>query len=93
MGSTKKPGMAPLGHPPFSKVDLNGPKRHHDDHGPNASVPAKGNKPAVPNQHWEMHYSPGAPSPTMKATGGADFNPKCGKDRKTTHLKINETDH
>lgn len=57
-------------------------------------VPMKQNKKnAVPNQHWEKHYSLNKPSENMKATSGSDFMPKCPSDRKTTHLKVNETDH
>lgn len=89
----KNPGKDALGHGPFSKVKLEGPKKHHDDHGPNASVPAKGNKPAIPKEHWEIHYPPSEASQNMYLTKGSDFIPKRPKDRKTTHLKINETDH
>lgn len=93
MASRKSPGVDPLGHPPFSKVKLEGPKKHHDFHGNDASVPAKGDRRAIPGEHWEVMYSPGSPSRNMEITQGADFNPKCARDRKTTHLKVNETDH
>ncbi len=49
--------------------------------------------PAVPNKHWEKHYSPSKPSENMELTEGSDFNPKCPSDRKTTHLKVNKEDH
>lgn len=87
----KQPGKNQLGHDPFSKVKLEGPKKHHDDHGKEASYPAKG-KP-VSGEHWEMKYSTNAPSGDMIGMAGSDFNAKCAKDRKTTHLKVNETDH
>lgn len=90
MVSKKSPGMDPLGHKPFSKIKS--PKVHHDDHGPNASVPAKGNARAIPGEHWEMGYNMHEGSPNMKATSGDDFLPKRPRDRKTTHLKVNETD-
>ena len=87
------PGMAPLGHSPFSKVKLEGPKRHHDDHGPNASVPAKKNVRAIPAEHWERHYSLCEPSQLMKETGGSDFVAKNPSDRGTTYKKVNREDH
>lgn len=78
-----------------SKVKLEGPKVHHDNHGINASNPKVGKSGGTPapSGHWEKRYSVNAPSPNMTATEGSDFNPKRGRDRKTTHLKINETDH
>lgn len=84
----------PMNTPPIKKemnAHLEGPKKKHDDHGPYASVPGKG--VPVPAEHWERHYSLSEPSKTMKVTGGADFNAKCPEDRKTTHLKVNKTDH
>ncbi len=44
-------------------------------------------------EHWEMHYSMHTPSKNMVLTKGSDFVPKCPKDRKTTHLKVNKEDH
>lgn len=44
-------------------------------------------------EHWERKYEPTAPSENMKKTKGADFNPKCADDRKTTHIKVNKEDH
>lgn len=93
MASRKSPGMAPLGHPPLSKVKLEGPKKHHDDHGSDASVPAKGNARAIPGEHWEKQYSQWEASKNMYLTKGSDFIAKQPQDRKTTHLKVNETDH
>ena len=93
MAKGKSAGTSQLGHDPFSKVKLEGPKRHHDDHGPTASVPGKGNKNAVPNQHWERGYNQWAPSPNMILTEGADFNAKTSRQRKTTHLMVNPEDH
>lgn len=72
---------------------LEGPKKHHDNHGPNASVPAKGNIRAIPGQHWEKHYDLNAPSKNMYATEGSDFSPKRSDERKTTYLKVNREDH
>lgn len=45
------------------------------------------------NQHWEMRYDTNQPSRNMEATEGSDFAPKPAKDRKTTYVKVNETDH
>jgi hypothetical protein len=84
------PGQAPLGHRPGDKVRLEGPKVHHDFHGNDASVPAKGNARAIPGEAWEMQYS------KVGKTGNTVmdlFNPKCGKDRPMPHHKVNETDH
>lgn len=89
----KSPGLAPLGHSPFGKEKLEGPKRKHDDHGSDASRPAMNNSPSNKEQHWERQYNPGMPSENMRLVEGADFNPKRGRDRRTTHLKVNETDH
>lgn len=85
--------MAPLGHRPSSKVKLEGPKKAHDDHGINASVPMKKSGNAVPRDHWEKQYSSWEASPNMYATEGADFIAKNPSDRKTTHLKVNREDH
>jgi len=52
----------------------------------------KKSAPAAPKEHWEMRYNMHEPSKNMVVTSGADFMPKCPKDRKTTHLKVNETD-
>lgn len=68
-------------------------KKHHDNHGINASVPHKGDGPAVPNEWWEKRYSLWEPSRNMVLTEGADFNPKQSDMRKTTHLKVNKEDH
>jgi hypothetical protein len=68
-------------------------KKHHDDHGKDASRPMKGNGPAVPNTHWEMRYSMNEPSPSMAATRGSDFNPKQSDKRQTTQRKVNREDH
>ena len=93
MSARKSPGIDPLGHKPFSNVKLEGPKKHHDDHGKDASVPGKGNKNAVPNEHWERHYSLSEPSENMKLVHGSDFCPKESDLRKTTYLKVNKEDH
>ena len=93
MAGRKAPGTNPLGHSPFGHEKLEGPKVHHDDHGIDASVPAHGSRRAIPGQHWERLYDATDASRNMVITEGADFNPKCAKDRKTTHIKVNETDH
>lgn len=67
--------------------------KHHANHGMDASVPKKGNGPAVGPQHWEHRYSLTDSNKNMKDTAGADFNPVCSDYRKTTHLKVNKTDH
>lgn len=86
-------GTSPLGHAPLSKVKLEGPKKHHDSHGMDASRPMKGSGSAIPSGHWEKHYSINEPSKNMKATEGSDFSPKCPSDRKTVYLKVNREDH
>ena len=90
MGSRKSPGLDPLGHAPFSNVKLEGPKVHHDDHGPNASVPGKGSARAISGEAWEMHYNP---SPEGSSTPAGAFLPKRSKIRPQPHSKINECDH
>lgn len=90
---SKSPGQSQLGHMPMSKVRLEGPKMHHDNHGSKDSVPMKGSAQAVPNQHWERGYDAYDPSRNMILTEGADFNPKCPSDRKTTYIKVNKEDH
>ncbi len=83
-------------YPAFSGVKLEGPRKHHNDHGIDASNPAAskaGDKNPAGSGHWEKHYSVNEPSQNMRDTKGSDFNPKRGKERKTTHLKVNETDH
>lgn len=81
------PGIAPLGHMPFSKIGAR--KRHHDDHGPDASVPAKGEEKAVPADHWEMYYDRQQPTDRPEAA----FDPICARDRPKMYNKVNETDH
>lgn len=83
-------GKRPLGHTPFSHVKLEGPKKHHDFHGKDDSVPGKRH---IPNEHWERSYDATDPSRNMELTEGAAFAPKCAKDRKTTYIKVNESDH
>jgi hypothetical protein len=70
---------------------LEGLKKHHDNHGKDASVPAKKNP--IPNQHWEMRYSTCEPSRNMELTQGSDFVAKRPSDRKTTYVKVNKEDH
>lgn len=66
---------------------LEGPKKHHDKHGMDASVP---DGKMLPKEHWEMHYSPG---PAGRGTPAGAFMPKQAKDRPCTHNKVNEADH
>lgn len=68
-------------------------KRHHDNHGKDASVPAKGSHDIAPKLHWEKHYSLSKPSRNMELTEGADFAPKRSDERKTTYTKVNKEDH
>jgi hypothetical protein len=93
MSKRKSPGKDPLGHSPFGSEKLEGPKIHHDDHGKDASRPAKGSSRSVPNEHWERLYDATDPSQNMKDTKGGDFNPKRSGERKTTHIKVNREDH
>lgn len=93
MASRKNPGLAPLGNSPFGKEKLEGPKKHHDNHGSKDSVPAKGNKRAIPNEHWERRYDATDASENMKLVHGSEFNPKNPSNRKTTHIKVNKEDH
>jgi hypothetical protein len=93
MPSSSSPGLAPLGNSPGSKVKLEGPKVYHDNHGSKDSVPGKGNGRAVPHEHWEKHYDATDASKNMYAVEGADFNPKCSDERKTTYIKVNKEDH
>jgi hypothetical protein len=89
----KDPGKNALGHSPFGKEKLEGPKVHHDDHGITDSVPMKGKGRAVPNKWWEMRYNMHKPSENMILTEGSDFNPIQPNKRKTTQNKINREDH
>ena len=91
--NNSNPGTSQLGHPPFSNVKLEGPKKHHDFHGNDASVPARDDKRIPHGEHWEKTYDATGASATMNRNGGADFNPKRGQDRATTHIKVNREDH
>jgi len=93
MSSNKSPGKSQLGHIAFGKEKLEGPKKHHDDHGRDDSKPMKGNANAVPSGHWEKPYDLCGASENMYLTGGADFAPKRSDERKTTYIKVNKTDH
>lgn len=63
---------------------------HHHDHGKDASVPAKGSKPAIPNKEWEKQY---VLSPCGSDTPAGAFLPKRGRERPQPHEKVNECDH
>jgi len=93
MAGKKSSGTMPMGHSPFGRESLEGPKVHHDFHGTDASRPAKGSKNAVPIGHWEKMYSTNEPSRNMYATQGSDFAPKRSDMRKTTYEKVNKEDH
>jgi len=53
----------------------------------------KKQKKSIPREHWEKRYNVNECSPDMHGMGGSDFTPKRSRDRATTHLKVNETDH
>lgn len=91
-GTPSSPGMSQLGHAPGSKVKVQGPKKHHDSHGPNASVPAKGNAAVNSQEHWEMAYNSEPSKDTVKRIG-SEFDARRAKERMTTHVKVNEMDH
>lgn len=93
MSSKNSPGKSQLGHSPFGKEKLEGPKKHHDDHGEYASRPSKGNARAIPGEHWERGYDLCSPSRNMELTEGSDFAPKESDKRKTTYIKVNREDH
>ena len=48
-------------------------------------------KGGAPKDHWEIKYDP-TERHAPKTPAGA-FLPKCGYERPTPHLKVNETDH
>jgi len=76
--------------------NISGAKIHHNpDYSKNkdADVIPKGNKRAVPNEHWQKDvgasvFPVGMDDDTMGA-----FLPRAGKDRPQPHKKINECDH
>jgi hypothetical protein len=71
-------------------LPLEGVHKRHHDHGKDASMPAKGNARAIPNEHWEMGYNP---DPENLHTHMGCWDPKLAKHRPCTHNKVNETDH
>lgn len=77
----------------MSKVlPLEGPHRHHHDHGKDASVPMKGNGRAVPNEHWSVPYHSTVYC-DEEYTRGSQFSPRRSDSRITTYEKVNSTDH
>lgn len=90
--ASKKPGVSQLGHPPMSKVKLEGPKKKHDFHGNSASVPGKGEGKSVSGDHWERPYSMSYVKDTDQYAG-SDWNPKVANTRTCTHSKVNREDH
>lgn len=91
-GTPDAAGTSQLGYAPGSKVKLQGPKRHHDDHGPNASVPAKGGGQIPSSEHWEKVYNSDPSKDTVKRLG-SEFDARPARGRMTTHVKVNECDH
>ncbi len=85
----QKPGIRPLGNSPFGKEKLESHKKHHDDHGMDDSVPAKGSKRAVPGQAWEKQYDMQQPRDRPEAK----FDPRQAKVRNKMYNKTNDTDH
>ena len=47
---------------------------------------------AVPTKAWERHYDLCGTSENMKLTSGSDFIAKSPASRKTTYVKVNDTD-
>jgi len=92
MKGKNSPGRAALGHEPFSKVKLEGPKKKHDDHGPSASVPGKSGARGTPNEHWERHYKMSEVRDTNEVAG-TDWNPKIANTRTCTFPRVNREDH
>ncbi len=73
---------------------LKGARTHHaPDYSKNkdADVIPKGNKAAVPNDHWERKV-PATAEGFGDDPAGA-FLPRPGKNRAQPHQKINECDH
>ena len=70
-------------------LPLEGPHKHHHNHGRNASVP---DGKMLPSEHWEHHYSDDYSKDT-KHYAGSEWNPKRAKERTCTHVKVNECDH
>ncbi len=64
---------------------------HKDPEGRKA--PTKYKSPFPMNKPWEQKADVSGPSENMKLTKGSDFNPKNPTNRKTTHVKVNKTDH
>jgi hypothetical protein len=91
-GTPNAAGKSQLGHAPGSKVKLQGLKRHHDDHGPNASVPGKGGGQVPSQEHWEKTFRT-TPDKDTPRRMGSEFDPRQAKNRMTTHVKVNECDH
>jgi len=90
MAGRKSAGVAPLGYSPMLQERLEGPKKHHDNHGSKDSVPGKH---PIGEKAWEVHYNATDASKNMHYVEGADFVPKCPGDRKTTYIKVNREDH
>lgn len=90
MAKKLSPGIDPDGHPAMAKVKLEGPKKHHDNHGKDASVPCRYDEPITPKMPFTKMYSLNR---VHTNAPGNEMNPKRGRDRPSTHTKVNETDH
>ena len=85
--ASKRPGTSQLGHSPFGKEKLEGPKVHHDFHGKTDSVPGKGKGMAIPDKHWEKHY-PDSYEKDTDHYAGAEWNPKVANTANTVGFAI-----
>lgn len=77
-------------------TEISGKKIHHNpDYSKNkdADVIPKGNKRAVPNDHWEKDVGPSVFARGYGDDPAGAFLPRPGKDRAVPHKKINECDH
>lgn len=80
--------------PPFGT--LKGAREHHaPDYAKNkdASVIPKGNKRAIPNEHWQMDVGASVFPRGDDDVASTAFLATPGKDRAQPHKKVNECDH
>lgn len=76
--------------------NLKGARKHHaPDYAKNkdADVIPKGNKSAIPNDHYEMDVSKSVFAEGFGDDPAGAFLARPGKDRAQPHKKINECDH
>lgn len=66
--------------------------KHNPDYQKNrtADVVIHGNKQAISGDHWQVNMDL---TPAGNESAWGAFLPRSGKDRPTTHVKINECDH